>query len=165
MGGRRETLQWSDRAAGEKPADTAMAPATTDQAQAPADAAKSGTDATETAAIDKSTLTEVPADKISADNLMGTTVYGANDAKVGEIGDVVLSADNRVDAVIVDVGGFLGIGSKPVAIGMDKLKFLADKDGNQYLYTDFTKDQLEAQAAYDKGSYADKRDEQRMIIQ
>ncbi|MEQ1937871.1 PRC-barrel domain-containing protein [Mesorhizobium sp. CN5-321] len=151
--------------AGEKPADTAMAPATTDQAQAPADAAKSGTDATETAAIDKSTLTEVPADKISADNLMGTTVYGANDAKVGEIGDVVLSADNRVDAVIVDVGGFLGIGSKPVAIGMDKLKFLADKDGNQYLYTDFTKDQLEAQAAYDKGSYADKRDEQRMIIQ
>lgn len=151
--------------AANKPSGDAAAPAATDQtAQAPAAGDNSATDTTETAAIDKSTLTDVAADKISADNLIGTTVYGADDAKVGEIGDVVLSSDNRVDAVVVDVGGFLGIGSKPVAIGMDKLKFMADKDGKQYLYTNFTKDQLEAQAAYDKGSYADKRDEQRMIL-
>ncbi len=149
-----------------KPADDATAPAATEEtAQAPAASESTGTDATQTAAIDKSTLTEVPADKISADNLMGTTVYGADDARVGEIGDVVLSTDNQIDAVVVDVGGFLGMGEKPVAIGMDKLKFMADKDGNQYLYTNFTKDQLEAQAAYDKGSYAEKRDEQRMVVQ
>jgi sporulation protein YlmC with PRC-barrel domain len=147
-----------------KPAeDTAAAADKT--AQAPAASDTSGTDATQTAAIDKSTLTEVPADKISADNLMGTTVYGADDARVGEIGDVVLSTDNRIDAVVIDVGGFLGIGTKPVAIGMDKLKFMADKNGKQYLYTSFTKEQFEAQAAYDKGSYAEKRDEQRMILQ
>jgi sporulation protein YlmC with PRC-barrel domain len=149
-----------------KPADAATAPAPAEQAaQAPAANDNASTDATQTAAIDKSTLTEVPADKISADNLIGTTVYGADDANLGEIGDIVLSTDNRIDAVVVDVGGFLGIGEKPVAIGMDKLKFMADKDGNQYLYTNFTKEQLEAQAAYDKGSYADKRDEQRMILQ
>jgi hypothetical protein len=149
-----------------KPADDATTPAATDKAaQAPAASDNAATDATQTAAIDKSVLTEMPADKISADNLMGTTVYGADDAKVGEIGDVVLSTDNRIDAVVVDVGGFLGIGAKPVAIGMDKLKFMADKDGKQYLYTSFTKQQFEAQAAYDKGSYAEKRDEQRMILQ
>jgi sporulation protein YlmC with PRC-barrel domain len=147
-----------------KPADSATAPADK-TAQAPAAGDNTGTDATQTAAIDKSTLVEVPADKISADNLIGTTVYGANDEKVGEIGDVVLSSDNRIDAIVVDVGGFLGMGEKPVAIGMDKLKFMADKDGDQYLYTNFTKDQLEAQAAYDKGSYAEKRDEQRMVVQ
>jgi len=107
----------------------------------------------------------MPADKISADTLIGTTVYGANDANVGKISDVVLSADNKVDAIVLDVGGFLGMGTKPVAIGMDKLKFMSDKDGNNYLYTNFTKEQLEAQAAYDKGSYADKRDEQRLIVQ
>jgi sporulation protein YlmC with PRC-barrel domain len=152
--------------AANQPADDASAPAATDQtAEAPAVNSGSGTDATQTAAIDKSTLTEVPSDKISADNLIGTTVYGADDANVGEIGDVVLSTDNGIDAVVVDVGGFLGVGEKPVAIGMDSLKFMADKDGNQYLYTNFTKDQLEAQAAYDKGSYAEKRDEQRMILQ
>jgi hypothetical protein len=162
--------------AGNAPADDAAAPedktakapaasGTGDTAQAPAAGNGGDTDATETAAIDKSTLTEVPADKISADNLIGTTVYGADDAKVGEIGDVVLSSDNGIDAVVVDVGGFLGVGEKPVAIGMEKLKFMADKDGNQYLYTNFTKEQLEAQAPYDKGSYAEKRDEQRMIVQ
>ena len=40
-----------------------------------------------------------------------------------------------------------------------------DANGFQHPGVGFTKDQLEAQAAYDKGSYADKRDEQRMIIQ
>lgn len=135
---------------------TAEAPAASSDTAAP--------DATATAATDKSTLTEMPADKISADNLIGTTVYGADDVNIGKIGDVVLTSDNQVDSVVVDVGGFLGIGAKPVAVGMDNLKFMTDKDGKTYLYTNFTKDQLQAQAAYDKGSYADKRDEQRMML-
>ncbi|RWL19288.1 MAG: PRC-barrel domain containing protein, partial [Mesorhizobium sp.] len=83
------------------------------------------------------------------DDLKGTTVYGANDAKIGTIGDVVLTPENKPDAVIVDVGGFLGIGAKEVAVGMDKLKFMTDKNGNKYLYTNFTKEQLQAQTAYD----------------
>jgi sporulation protein YlmC with PRC-barrel domain len=103
--------------------------------------------------------------EIRSEDLVGTTVYGADDAKVGEIGDVALTADSKVDAVIVDVGGFLGIGEKEVAVGMDNLKIMTDKDGKKYLYTDFTKEQLEAQAAYDKGSYTEKRDEQRLMLQ
>ena len=67
--------------------------------------------------------------------------------------------------MIIDVGGFLGIGAKEVAVGMDNLAFMTDKDGKKYLYTTFTKEQLEAQAAYDKGSYAQKRDKQRLIMQ
>jgi len=42
---------------------------------------------------------------------------------------------------------------------------MTDKDGNKYLYTNFTKEQLEAQAPYDKSTWADKRDEQRMTVQ
>jgi len=122
------------------------------------------TDNTATAAIDKASLTELPVDKISTNDFVGTTVYGADDAKVGEIGDVVLSTDKKVDAVIVDVGGFLGMGEKQVAVGLEKLKFMADKDGNRYLYTNFTKGQLEAQTAYDKGTYAQNRDKQRIVI-
>jgi sporulation protein YlmC with PRC-barrel domain len=142
------------------PADTAMAPA------APADAtAPAATDATTTAAIDKSTLTEMPAGDIRAEDLVGTTVYGANDANLGEIGDVVLTQDGKVDAVIIDVGGFLGIGEKEVAVGMDKLAFMTDKDGKKYLYTTFTKEQLDAAAAYDKSTWAEKRDEQRIMVQ
>ncbi|BCH14375.1 PRC-barrel domain-containing protein [Mesorhizobium sp. L-2-11] len=135
---------------------TAEAPAATPDAAAP--------DQTKTAAIDKSALTEMPINEIRSEDLVGTTVYGANDVNVGEIGDVVLTGDKKVDAVIIDVGGFLGVGEKEVAVGMDNLKFMTDKDGNRYLYTNFTKEQLEAQVAYDKGTYAEKRDEQRMMM-
>lgn len=147
-------------------ADTppAVTPTTDAAHNTAADDQATQADQTSTAAIDKSTLTELPADKISADNLIGTGVYGADDAKVGKIGDVVLSADNKVDAVVIDVGGFLGMGSKPVAIGMDNLKFMTDKNGSNYLYTNFTKDELEAQPAYDKSTYAENRDKQRMML-
>jgi len=144
---------------GSAPADNmAAAPA------APADNSATATDKTKTAAIDKSTLTEVPVGEIRSEDLVGTTVYGADDANVGEIGDVVVSGDGKVDAVIVDVGGFLGIGEKEVAIGMDKLSFMTDKDGNKYLYTNFTKAQLDAAAAYDKATYAEKRNDQRLTV-
>ncbi|MER8438157.1 PRC-barrel domain-containing protein [Mesorhizobium sp. M1393] len=157
------------------PADkTAQAPATPDPAapapadktaEAPAAATPDATpDQTQTAAIDKSALTEMPINEIRSEDLVGTTVYGANDVNVGEIGDVVLTGDKKVDAVIIDVGGFLGVGEKEVAVGMDNLKFMTDKDGNRYLYTNFTKEQLEAQVAYDKGTYTQKRDDQLMIM-
>jgi sporulation protein YlmC with PRC-barrel domain len=146
------------------PADTTTAAPSTDTAQE-APATDATADATQTAAIDKSTLTEMPVGDITSEELVGTTVYGADDANVGEIGDVALSADGKVDAVIVDVGGFLGMGEKNIAVGMDNLKFMTDKDGNKYLYTSFTKDQLEKQTPYDKGSYAEKRDDQRMMLQ
>ena len=64
------------------------------QNPAPADPAApapdASTDTTTTAAIDKSTLTEMPATDVRAEEMIGTTVYGADDANVGEIGDVVL---------------------------------------------------------------------------
>jgi sporulation protein YlmC with PRC-barrel domain len=148
------------------PDATSTAPAGEMAAETPAPDATATPDETQTAAIDKSTLTEMPmTGEIRSEDLVGTTVYGADDAKVGEIGDVALTADSKVDAVIVDVGGFLGIGEKEVAVGMDNLKIMTDKDGKKYLYTDFTKEQLEAQAAYDKGSYTEKRDEQRLMLQ
>ena len=104
-------------------------------------------------------------DNMRAEELVGTTVYGANDANVGEIGDIVLMQDGKADAVIIDVGGFLGMGEKEVAVGMDKLAFMTDQDGNKYLYTNFSKEQLEAQPAYDKSTWAQQRDQQRMMMQ
>jgi sporulation protein YlmC with PRC-barrel domain len=161
------------------PADqTAQAPAADQNATAPADQTaqapaadqnatdnNASTDTMATAAIDKSTLTPLDTANIRSEELVGTTVYGANDENVGEIGDVVLSQDGKVDAIIIDVGGFLGMGEKEVAVGMDNLSFLTDKDGNKYLYTNLTKEQLEAQAEYDKSTWAENRDQQRLIVQ
>jgi len=138
--------------------NTAMAPA------APAASDAAATDKTTTAAIDKSTLQPFDTAKATSQDLVGTTVYGAEDANLGEISNVVMSGD-KVDSVVIDVGGFLGMGEKPVAVGMDNLAFLTDKDGKKYLYTTFTKDQLEAQPAYDEASWTEKRGEQRMMLQ
>lgn len=135
-----------------------------DLAQAPADEPVTGTDDTQTSAIDRSALTDVPATGLSADDFIGTTVYGANDENVGSIGDVILSEDGNVDAVIIDVGGFLGIGSKPVAVDLDNLAFLSDADGNYYLYTQFTQEQLEAQPEYDEATFAENRDDQILVV-
>ncbi len=121
------------------------------------------TDRTQTAAINRDSLSNVPNDQISADNLMGTTVYGANDDNIGEVDDVVLTADGKVDAIVVNVGGFLGIGEKSVAVGLDNLQFMKDDNGDWYLYTNFTEDQLKSQKEYNPDSYAQNRDQQRMI--
>lgn len=140
------------------------APADDQTATAPADPAAPATDETTTAAVDKSTLTEMPAGEMSSEELIGTTVYGANDEMVGEIGDVVLGEGEKVDSIVIDVGGFLGVGEKEVAVGMDNLAFMTDADGNKYLYTGFTKEQFDAQPTYDEATYAEKRDEQRMMM-
>ena len=129
-----------------------------------ATAPEAGTDDTRTSAIDRSTMTEVPVAEIRADDLIGTTVYGAGDENVGSIGDVILSADGNVDAVTVDVGGFLGIGAKEVALDFDNLAFMRDGDGNTHLYTPLTKEQLEAQPEYDAATFADSRDQQLIVI-
>jgi len=152
------------------PDSTAMAPADpapadqTAESTAPA-APEATTDTTTTAAIDRSTLKEMPAGDIRAEEMVGTTVYGSDDANVGEIGDVVLTPDGKVDAYIVNVGGFLGVGEKEVAVGSDNLQFMTDADNNKYLYTTFTKEQLDAAPAYDEGTYAEKRTDQRLMVQ
>ncbi|MCT7377350.1 PRC-barrel domain-containing protein [Chelativorans salis] len=123
------------------------------------------TDPTQTGAVDRSQLQNAQPDQIRAENLTGTTVYGANEENVGEIGDVVLTPEGEVDAIIVDVGGFLGIGQKEVAIGMDNLAFMTDENGDLYLYTDFTQQELEAQPEYNESTYAEQRDEMRLLNQ
>lgn len=154
--GTQDRLAADDQAGAENTDDMAAAPAEDD--------AMGETDGTQTSAIDRATLTDVEESGLSADNLIGTTVYGANDENVGEIGDVILSSDgNAVEAVTIDVGGFLGIGEKTVAVSMENLSFMQDENGNMYLYTQFTQEQLEAQPEYDETTYAEARDDQLLI--
>jgi len=158
------------------PAGTATPPAGNMAAEQPAGTAPAGnmaatppatdgnaTDNTQTSAVDPSTMTEVPMAEMRTEDLVGTTVYGAGDENIGEVGDVIMSGE-KVDAIIIDVGGFLGIGEKEVAVGMDNLSFMRDGDGEFYLYTEFSQEQLEAQAEYDESGYAASRDDMRMTV-
>ena len=106
----------------------------------------------------RDSLKSVDLGTISSDNVIGATIYAPNDETVGEISEVVLTQDGKIDAVIVDVGGFLGIGAKSVAIAFDALDFKADENGNVYVYSAFTEDQLQAAAEYVKDDYSKNRD-------
>ena len=87
---------------------------------------------------------------------------GGGAAQVEMIGDLALTPEGSVDAVIIDVGGFLGIGEKPVAVAMDNLNFMRDGNGTLYLYTQFTEDQLENAPEYNSDTYAENRDTMRI---
>lgn len=145
-------------------AGTGTTATTTDQtqmaAQAPAANSSSGTTMTVPNASD---LQAVDVATISAKELMDATVYSATNENVGEVGDVILAQDGKIDAVVLDVGGFLGLGEKPVAIGFDGLDIRKDANGALFVYTKFTKDQLEAAPQYDKNAYATSRDTMRLM--
>jgi sporulation protein YlmC with PRC-barrel domain len=116
------------------------------------------------AEVDPAKLTMVATNTMTTDNLKGTDVISPTGEKLGSIGDFVLTKDGKVDAVLVDFGGFLGIGTKQVAIAYDGLKFMTDQNNHHYLEVNVTKAQLNAQPAYDKDTYATDRSKQRLTI-
>ncbi len=82
-------------------------------------------------------------DQIRASKLIGSSVYDAQNRDVGKVQDVILDRDGRVAAVVVDVGSFLGMGGKDVAVRLSDIK--AD---NNRLTLDMTKEQLQEAQAY-----------------
>ena len=61
-----------------------------------------------------------------ASDLIGKDVYGANNEDMGEVGDVLIDRNGQVRAVVLDLGGFLGIGETQVAVPMQSLQFRSD---------------------------------------
>lgn len=115
--------------------------------------------------VERNQLQQGDPEQLSVDNLMGSDVYGANDENVGNVNDVLLTEDGDVDAMVVDVGGFLGIGSRQVALGVDNLEFMIDAGSNWYVFTPFTSDELESQPEYDPSTYQDNYENQRLTAQ
>ena len=83
------------------------------------------------------------ADQLLATKFKGTNVMGPNDEKVGDVSDILFDKDGKVLAYVIGVGGFLGIGSKDVAIAPASFQLLPanDKD-NLRLKLAMTKDEL-----------------------
>src|SRR4051812_11304413 len=55
-------------------------------------------------------------DQFLASKFKGTDVIGADDKKIGDVSDILFDKDGKIEAYVVGVGGFLGIGSKDVAL-------------------------------------------------
>ena len=61
-----------------------------------------------------------------ASKLMGLDVYNEANEKLGDINELILDNNGKVNAVVIGVGGFLGMGEHDIAVSMDKLKFMEE---------------------------------------
>src|SRR5262245_44487122 len=90
---------------------------------------------------DTGTLTTVPAQSVTVTNWYKQNVYDPADKQIGEVRDVLVTKDGTVSALIISVGGFLGIGSKDVAVPFSAVQ-QKTKDNKPYLSLDTTKEAL-----------------------
>lgn len=136
--------------------DEAMTDETADAGTVEDPAATTQTDMAEGTATDRQPIVRegyevVPAEMISAETLTGATVYDANDADIGEVSDIVLTAEGQVSHMVIDVGGFLGIGVKPVAVELSQADILQTADGSDLrVYVSMTEEQLEAMETFSR---------------
>jgi sporulation protein YlmC with PRC-barrel domain len=75
-------------------------------------------------------------------NLIGKAVLNAKNESIGDINDLVTDENGKVVAVLVGVGGFLGLGEKDVAVRFDSLKFARDDNRNVKVMANLTSEIL-----------------------
>src|SRR3954451_12440600 len=105
--------------------------------------------------------------QVRAESLLGVDVSNGQDT-IGEVSDLVVTEDGRVEAIVVGVGGFLGIGEKPVALAWESIK-LTEQDGARVILVSATREQLEGMPTYktleDKQAEADAAAAQQQVQQ
>ena len=81
-------------------------------------------------------------EELNSFNLDGAKICDRNDETVGSISHI--HGEGPQAEVIVDVGGFLGIGAKPVAIPLAQLDVMRDENGVVHAVTQMTSEAVEA---------------------
>jgi hypothetical protein len=90
--------------------------------------------------MDHSKHARLAASELNQDVLKDAVIYSVDDQKVGTVSHI--HGSGAAGRVVIDVGGFLGIGAKPVAVPIANLDFMRDEDGDVHAVTTWTKDQL-----------------------
>ena len=80
-----------------------------------------------------------------ASKLIGTNVYGPDNAKIGDVSEVLLDNSGATHAVVIGVGGFLGVGQKDVAVPFNALTVTPTAAGDKIekITVKYTKADLE----------------------
>ncbi len=92
-------------------------------------------------------VAQTPDDMVASKLIGSSVVNGANET-IGQIADFVLDQKGAVKAWIIGVGGFLGLGSKYVAVDPSVLTLNRTDDKTLQARIDTTKDQLRAAPEY-----------------
>jgi sporulation protein YlmC with PRC-barrel domain len=87
------------------------------------------------------------AGKLRASEMIGTSVYDMHNRDIGKVKDVLLDSDGKVNAVVLDVGAFLGVGGKYVTVSLNDFK-----TDNDRLTLNRTKEQLQTAPEFHFGT-------------
>jgi sporulation protein YlmC with PRC-barrel domain len=77
-----------------------------------------------------------------ASEIIGTEVRNLAGEEIGDVNEIILGNDGKVRAVIIGVGGFLGMGERDVAVAFNSLKIARDSDNDEVITVDATKESL-----------------------
>jgi len=93
-------------------------------------------------------LNNKPSGALYADDVIGKNVkQRQSDDDVGEIQNLVISADGRILGAVIKSGGFLGLGGQDVVLGWDHIKHSVE-DGDSVFRVDMDKDSLKGAPKY-----------------
>lgn len=89
-------------------------------------------------------IPEEAAEHLRAKKLIGSAVFNAEGEQVGKVDDIVFDDQGRLVGVVVNVGGFFGIGGKPVAIAAENAALVGDEETQrQVVQVNMTRQDLE----------------------
>jgi sporulation protein YlmC with PRC-barrel domain len=88
-------------------------------------------------------MSEVPAGTMTVANYYKQSVYDPSNNKIGAIEDILITQQGQMRALVIGVGGFLGIGEKDVIVPLEAVKG-SNKDNKWTLVMNATKDELKA---------------------
>ncbi|MFN7004465.1 MAG: PRC-barrel domain-containing protein [Roseinatronobacter sp.] len=103
---------------------------------------------------------EIEFSELTTDELLGAPVYGTRNEWIAEVSELALGEDGEIQSVIIDVGGFLGIGTKPVALPLEEVQLRVDHGGQTgafatndlRAYVPYTEEQLDAMEEWESTS-------------
>ena len=83
-----------------------------------------------------------------AETILGKEARSKANENIGRIVDVIADRDGKVRAALIDFGGFLGVGSRKIAVDWDALRFTTGDDGRNVVTLDLTRDQMKSAPEY-----------------
>jgi hypothetical protein len=111
----------------------------------PSDATTPANPPTETNATTQGT--QATGGEMGINRLVGVDVHNPQDQKIGEIKDLLMSSDNKIDTAIVNVGGLMGVAGRNVAVAWNQVQLTHDQDEIKAT-VNMTEDQLKALPEY-----------------
>jgi len=89
--------------------------------------------------------------KHEVEGILGREVRSATDENMGRIVDVLVDPSGQVRAAIIDFGGFLGVGSRKIAVDWSALHFPPPGKPDAFIALELTRDQVKAAPEYQDG--------------